>query len=572
MHSRFALEGKPGVTSRSGANYSTWWNGGLRTSPYFHNQIGLLTETIGSPTPVDIPFVAAQALPKSDQPLPISSQQKWRFRQSIEYSITANRAVLDYASRNKDRLLFDIYRMGANSIDRGSRDSWTTTPRRIQTAKTFDELRAPALRDARGYIIPSDQPDFLTATKFINALIKNGVSVQRAAGPFTVNGKAYPPGSYVVKADQAFRPQVLDMFEAQDHPDDFAYPGASPTPPYDIAGWTLAFQMGVKFDRILEGFDGPFEKVPAEAKPPAGKITNVAAPAGYLLSHEVNDAFIAVNRLLQTQEEVYWLKSSFMANGKTYPIGTQFIPAKPATLAKLQTMALEIGLSFDAVAAKPAGEAMMLRRPRIALWDRSGGSVPSGWTRYVLEKFEFPFTVVSQDVLEQGKLAEKFDALVFVDDADTTTAAPELKQFMQDGGTIVAIGHSTRLAYALGLPVDDALDKLTRRDFYVPGSLLQARVDNTNPLAYGMPDHADFFFDASPAFRVRPGANAVAWYDSATPLRSGWAWGQKYLENAAAVAEVNVGKGKLFLFGPEVLFRSQPHGTYKLFFNALFLH
>src|SRR5207247_4351477 len=155
MHSRFATEGKPGVTSRSGANYSTWWNGGLRTSPYFHNQIGLLTETIGSPTPVEIQFVADKTLPKTDTPLPIDPQQKWHFRQSIEYSITANRAVLDYASRNKDRLLFDVYRMGLNSIERGSRDTWTTTPRRIRGTKTFDDLRNPELRDPRGYVLPA---------------------------------------------------------------------------------------------------------------------------------------------------------------------------------------------------------------------------------------------------------------------------------------------------------------------------------------------------------------------------------------------------------------------------------
>src|SRR3954464_1585796 len=106
MHSRFAAEHKPGVTVRSGSTYSTWWNGGLRTSPYFHNQIGLLTETIGGPTPTQIQFVPDKALPKTDMPFPIDPQQKWHFRQSIEYSITANRAVLDYVSRNKDRLLF----------------------------------------------------------------------------------------------------------------------------------------------------------------------------------------------------------------------------------------------------------------------------------------------------------------------------------------------------------------------------------------------------------------------------------------------------------------------------------
>jgi len=570
MHSRFTMEAKGGVTSRSGANYSTWWNGGLRTSPYFHNQIGLLTETIGSPTPTAIPFVPDKALPKTDTPLPIDPQQKWHFRQSIEYSITANRAVLDYASRNKDRLLFDIYRMGMNSIERASRDSWTTTPRRLRGAKTLEEVRTPALRDPRGYIIPADQPDFLTATKFINALIKNGVVVHRATSTFNVSDKSYPAGSYVVKTAQAFRPQVLDMFEPQDHPDDFAYPGAAPTPPYDIAGWTLAFQMGVKFDRIVDGFNGPFEKIPQEVRPPAGQITSIPSPAGYLLSHEVNDSFIAVNQLLQSGEDVYWIKSSFSANGKIYPAGVQFIPAKSGTLPKLQALAAEIGLSFDAVAAKPPGEAFMLRPQRVALWDRVGGSVPSGWTRYVLEKFQFPYTVILPDVLEQTDLAQNFDVIILVDDA-TTISVAQLKKFLEQGGSVLSIGDSTKLAYQLDLPITDALANLTRRDFYVPGSLLQARVDNAKPLAYGMPEYSDFFFDSSPAFRVKPGADVIAWYDRPEPLRSGWAWGQKVLENAAAVVEVNVGKGKLVLYGPEILFRSQPHGTYKLLFNGIYL-
>ena len=127
-------------------------------------------------------------------------------------------------------------------------------------AGTFERLfRDPRQRDARGYILPSDQPDFLTALKFAGALLESGVTVHRATGVFTVAGKRYPAGSLVVKTAQAFRPHVLDMFEPQEHPHDLAYPGGPPVPPYDNAGWTLAFQMGVKFDRVLEGFDGPFE-------------------------------------------------------------------------------------------------------------------------------------------------------------------------------------------------------------------------------------------------------------------------------------------------------------------------
>src|SRR5450755_2479599 len=134
MHSRFVAEGKPGTVMRSGATYSTWYNGGLRTTTYFHNMVGLLTETIGSPTPFELPLVPQRQLPSGDEPFPVPPQT-WHFRQSIDYSMTANRAVLDLASKYREDFLFDIYQMGRNSIQRGSQDSWTITPKRIEALK-----------------------------------------------------------------------------------------------------------------------------------------------------------------------------------------------------------------------------------------------------------------------------------------------------------------------------------------------------------------------------------------------------------------------------------------------------
>ena len=150
--------------------------------------------------------------------------------------------------------------MGKHSIERGSRDNWTANYRRIQAAgATWESTHAMDLRDPRGFIIPSNQADFPTAVKFINSLRATGIAVHRATKEFDVAGKKYPAGSFVVKSAQAFRPHLIDMFEPQAHPDVFPYPGAPPTPPYDIAGWTLAYQMGIQFDRILDGFTGPFD-------------------------------------------------------------------------------------------------------------------------------------------------------------------------------------------------------------------------------------------------------------------------------------------------------------------------
>jgi len=644
MHNRFLAENKPGVTTRRGANYSTWWNGGLRTTAYFHNTIGLLTETIGNPTPIEIPFLPNRQLPSSDLMAPIAPQ-KWPFRNSIDYSVTANYAILDLASRHREQFLYNIYQMGRNSIERGSRDHWTPWPRHIeavrvalagenpqrastddpvmqmgggigggsaaQSARGWQLFRDPAKRDPRGFILPSDQADFGTATKFINALIKNGIDVHRATAPFSVNGKQYPAGSYVVKAAQAFRPHVMDMFEPQDHPNDFRFPGGPPIPPYDNAGYTLAMQMGVQFDRILEGFDGPFEKINGLAKAPAGRVTNTNAN-GFYFTHRANDAFIVINRLLKSGEQVHWVKEPQTVDGQTWEAGTFFVARKGSTAAKLQQYATEFGLNFVG-GAKPKGETFQLRPIKIGLWDRYGGSMPSGWTRWILEQYEFPFEVVYPKALDAGNLNKKFDALLFVDGAipesdrpaggrfgggggspedvpaefqhmlgnvTVATTVPQIKSFVENGGTVITIGSSTALAQHLGLPIRNAMTEerngqsrpLPQDKYYIPGSVLSVAVDNTQPIAHGMDKRVDVFFDNSPSFSIGSGATVkkVAWFDSKAPLRSGWAWGQDLLENTTAIAEADVGKGKAFFFGPEVLFRAQPHGTFKFVFNGLY--
>ena len=614
MHARFAQEGKAGVTMRTGSTYSTWWNGGLRTTAYFHNQIGLLTETIGSPTPTQIPFIPERQVASVDLPFPIAPQP-WRFRQSIDYSLSANWSVFDFASRFREMLLFNVYRMGKNGIERGSHDSWTITPRRLAAIKAAgrggpspsaeQQLRAPQLRDPRGYILPADQPDFLTATKFVDALLKAGVAVHRATAAFIVGTKSYPAGSFVVKTAQAFRAHVLDMFEPQDHPDDIPYPGGPPTPPYDNAGWTLAFQMGVKFDRILDAFDGPFETI-ATVTPAPGRVTGVSNPAGYWVTHQ-NDAFIAVNRLLKAGEDVYW-PGDRRAGAGGGGIGAMYIASKPTTRAVLQKAAADLGLTFVGVAAPPAAEALKLRPVRIGLWDRYGGSSPSGWTRWILERYEFPFELTFVQRLDAGNLTSRYDVIILTDEATTngvdeapsadrvpqeyraTTGTlsraktvPALKQFVEDGGTLIAVGDATELAIALGLPVSSALETrtdkgpraLSREQFYIPGSVLRIRVDNTTPLGYGFEPDVDVFFDRSPVFKLDADAAArdvrrVAWFASGSPLRSGWAWGQRYLENGVAVVDAPLGRGRVLLFGPEIAFRAQSHGTFKFLFNAIY--
>ncbi len=156
---------------------------------------------------------------------------------------------------------------------------------------------------------------------------------------------------------------------------------------------------------------------------------------------------------------------------------------------------------------------------------------------------------------------------------------PELRTFVERGGSIIGIGESAAsLARLMKLPVENHLAEngvaIPRARYFVPGSVLSAKVDVSQPAAAGMNERTDFFFDNSPVFTLGPGAaqagvRAIAWFDGPAPLRSGWAWGQSALAGGVIAVEARVGKGRVLLFGPEILQRAQPHGTFKLLFNGL---
>ena len=641
MINRLIQENKPGYTQRAGSPYSTWYNGGLRTTTYFHNMIGLLTEIIGSPTPSEIPVVPNRLIPSSANPYPITPR-KWFFKNSIDYSVSLNYAVLMYAARHRDELLYNIYRMGKNSIERGSKDNWSLSPSKTSliqeyfqkdqpqrpreenttpeswgrnianiSKKYFDTVfKNPSHKDARAYILPSNQSDFATATRFINALIRTGIEIHESTSDFSFNGKTYPAGSYIVQCNQAFRPHVLDMFEPQDHPNDFQYPGGPPVPPYDAAGWTLAFQMGVEFDRITESISGPFKKINiGELQPLKGKLSINNEKGGYLINGANNHAFALVNTLMKKGIKVFRISEALNGFAK----GSFYVPSSSAAALIVKGQAVDIGADVQSIDKKPA-DLVAIQPARIALWDTYGGSMPSGWMRWIFEQFKFDYNVIYAQEIDKGDLKNKYDIILFVEGAmpslnpharkpigpkpedtpeefkktlgylSTESSIPALKKFMEDGGTVLTIGNSTNLAYHLKLPVTNALVEtvsgnqrnLPNEKFYIPGSVMQVTLDETQSNTWGMKKTADVYFDDSPVFNISPEAQTkgmikpIAWFASDKTLRSGWAWGQSYLKNGIAAFDAQVGKGKLIAYGPEITFRAQTHGTFKLVFNQLY--
>ena len=641
MINRLNAEGRPGYTRLSGSVFSTWWNGGLRTTPYYHNSIGILTEVVGDPTPMTVPVIPQRLIPNNATPNPVTPRP-WHFREAIDYSVSLNYAILNYASRFSDELLYNIYRMGRNSIERGNQDYWTPKPsyiHKIETdyetdkaaGKTGEEtnegyygsrnnipisyydaiFKDAALRDPRGFIIPADQTDFPRAVHFINALIKSGILIHQATSDFTVAGKTYPVGSYVVKTNQAFRPHVIDMFEPQDHPNDFQYPGGPPVRPYDAAGWTLAYQFDIAFDRILDDFDGPFTAIPyGELQTPPVQSLPTAS-AGYLLDASVNNSFIAVNDLLAAGISVSRVDEAVAG----VSIGSFYIPTDGASI--LKKAADWLGITPISLTTKPKSLSLIKPR-RIALFDHYGGSMPSGWVRWLLEQYHFAdFTVVYPKEIDEGALREKYDVVLFIGggippvnssgdglrggrasntedipdayhhmlgNITVETSIPKLREFVEAGGTLFTVGSSTSLAHHLGLPVKNALTEidstgqekpLRGEQFYAPGSIHQVFADTADPASWGMPQTVKIMSSNSPLFKLEDdaktqGITPLVWYGDENPLLSGWIWGADYLKNGVAAFSAPVGKGKLYAFAPEITFRAQPHGTFKWLFNQLY--
>jgi len=313
--------------------------------------------------------------------------------------------------------------------------------------------------------------------------------------------------------------------------------------------------------------------------------------------------------LLKAGQEVFTTKAGDDA-------GTFFVRVTPEADRIVRAVASERGVTFSPVRTAPATEALTrLHIPRIALWDVYGGEISSGWMRFVFDSFEFPYDVVFANDIDNGDLKSRYDVLILPDGATLTAAQvdsnflfqprgqpaadkipaewrshlgrisaakslPKIRSFVENGGTLLALGDASEIGYKLDLPVTDAIvgddDKpLPRSKYYVPGSVLSVAVDPSSAIAWGMNPRADIFFDNNPAFRLSSEARAkgvkrVAWFDSPTPLRSGWAWGQKILDGATEILTAPLGKGNVVLYGPQVHFRGQTHGAFRFLFNGIY--
>ena len=595
MAARFAQLGMPGYISRS--VYSMWWNGGMRLTPYFHNQIGLLTETSHrSPTPLtfdpaSFPDVISvrRGLPARTDSTSISYPDPWfgtesHLRDACDYMQEATLATLDLAARYREPFLFNAYGMGRDAIAAGERG----TP--------------------FAYVVPTDQWDPSEAVNLINVFRYSGVEVHRATQAFRAGGAEYPAGSYILYAAQAFRPHVVNLMEPQRYPEREQYPGGPPETPYDLAGWTLPLQMGVRVDRIDVRFQARTEQIPDLASVDPGSVAG-SAGYGYAFGPNSNAAFHAVNRLLAEEHTVLVSNEQFEAAGRRLPAGAFVVRTGRGVNEAVQSLAREFGLDFTGIAAAPASAMEELQLPRVGLYKAWHSRVDDqGWTLWLMEQYEFPIDTLHDRDIRAGDLS-RYDAIILPNHPGSeillgnlpgtmpdeyvgglgAEGAAALQRFVTAGGTLIAFDASTDFPIdQFGLPVRNSVAGLPPERFFVPGSLVRTDIDTGHPFGYGMQPQVAASFSQSRAFEVvrlpqaaeggreatlaapAPPVEVIARYAEDDLLMSGWAMGEeRYLAGRPAMVSVGLGSGRVVLFGFRPQFRGQPHGTYKLLFNAI---
>jgi hypothetical protein len=592
MSMRLEEAGKLGVGSNM--IFDSYWPGGTRNTAWWKNITGLLTEVasadIATPVSIDPGELrgGVKGLPEyqrqSNFPSPWPGG-RWRLRDIVEYELVATRSFLESAARYRETFLANVYRMAREATERGRTES------------------------PRAFVVPADQHDPVAAAELVDLLLRHGVKVQRVDPVGAVAGREMiPGGSYVIPAAQPYRQFLLTMLRKQRYPEVIPYTGGPILPPYDITTWSLPISMGVE---ILEAGDlatpdgAPARLTPVEQVDwPGGDVA--AGAGGYLISHRADTAFTALNRLLAEGKRIYWLKQPIAGVPASAP-GDLWLPPDQATPEALSRLSRDVHVAVLPLASPPAGAALRVKPARVGLFKPWVASIDEGWTRFLLEQYGFPYESLDNAKMKDGSYRGKIDTMLLpsmeADIVERGEPASEerrrfweplpapyaggigaeggdkLKKWVQDGGTLVALDASADYVIRLfALPVRNVLDKVTEEDFHCPGSMLRIRLDVEHPMAYGMrPEEAAYFAD-SPAFQTSPsdariGRQVVASYPESDEdiLISGYLKGAKRLEKRAAVVELTVGKGRIVLIGFRPQHRAQPHRTFKLLWNALYL-
>ena len=577
LGSAMALElqrdGKSGVVSN--AMYDYYWPGYEDSAPLGHNVVCLLTEVaaVKVATPVTIApgdlrggvKGLADYRPQINFPDPWPGGE-WTLRHVVEYDLSAIRGLLKAVSAYREPIVQNFYDMGRRAVEAGRRGG------------------------PFAFLILPEQHDALATAKLEELLVMGGVEVQRALEPFRADGEPYPAGTDIILMSQPFRAYAKTLLERQLYPGRRQVGGGSPERPYDVAGWTLPYQMGVDVLTIERYFEPPPMSRLQSAAVTAANVWGERRADYYLIDGRGNGGAIAVNRLVAAGAAPAWMTAATTVGGFRYEAGSIVVANVKGLEQVVAGIASEVGLRADGMRGRLPANTTPVGRARVGLYKPWVENIDEGWTRWVLERHQFSIASLSDAQVRSGGLRSQFDAIILPSapaerlmmghPADAVPAeyagglgqagVDALKAFVQEGGTLVCLDQSCELAIsALNLDIRDVAREAGDK-FFCPGSIVRLELDPAQPLAYGMPRETAGFFAFSSAFRPAAGATTVATYGQKDVLLSGWLEGEQAIAGQAAVVEAKAGAGRVVLLGFRVQHRGQTLATFRLLFNALF--
>jgi len=582
-----------------GSGFDNWYPGFMDHANNFHNVAAFLTETglyrYATPhfyTVNDFPRSRRDLRPRSLYASPWEGGW-WRLRDAVDYMLTASISVLDFAAKYREDVLYNRYQAGRDVIA-----GYRSNP-------------------PFGYFIPEAQRDPVAAVELLRRLAFNGIEVRRLSREAVVAGETMPAGTWVIPMDQPFANFVRQLFAVQHYPDLREFPEGPPEQPYDVAGWTLPWQMDVRvvaadapLDADLraaftpvrgtpvpwsaDGDASPFDMVPgpgfdtdsvaAGIRPPPGRVRGRGNRLR--LDPAQNNAFRALNRAWALGARVAY-RAGTPRDGDTPPVAGSYL------VSGLDRAAGDRMVSDYALQVERTGEdGVAMPRPRIGLYRPWQPSIDAGWTRWLLEMYGFDARDVTNGDVRAGRLHDRFDVLIVADISPRqiregfqkgrvppryagglgAVGARALDAFVRDGGTLVAVNGSAQYAIdELHLPVKNVVGKLQRKKFFMSGGLLEMIVDPSHPVMAGMPERARIFVDHSPVFDVEDNfeGSVFAHYETTgSPLLSGYLLGEDYLKGYAAGVDVRHGTGHVVLLGMRPQWRGQPFGNFRILLNA----
>jgi hypothetical protein len=603
-----ALEaaGKEGIIYNS--TYTNFWEGAMAWSGWWHNQIGLLTEVASARVAAPLEQLRAsgpapaggrdtQSGPEPPRgpaagggrfgsgpiaaPTDVTSRTeyprpwlggRWTLRDIVDYELIATIGLLETAADRRETIIRQIYEVNRQTIEAGRKGS----PSSI--------------------LVPVEhQQDPREAAHLVEKLHMGGIEVYSADAAFEADGRKYAAGTFVIPMTQVFARYAKDMLEKQSYPEVRRGPNAVPEPPYDVTAWSLGMLLGVDTVFVINPL--PAFKMTKVDGPPkvAGEVSG--SGSRFWFDYKGPDTATAINRLLKEGARVAFDGASHVAvtgvsRGKVEQVAKDF---------GLAVRASDPGRTKDQERTKDQGprtKDQPFRAPRVAMYQPwTGGNMDEGWTRWVLEQYEFNLTSIRNADIRAGRLRQRFDAIIIADQAareiidgyDAPSIRPEyrggigeagleqLKQFVADGGTLVTMGNACDLAIEkLPIPVRNLKKGLTRDQHFAPGAILKLEVDPQHPIAYGVAPDTFGFYINSPFFSVVEGfeshkTSVIARYPNTNVVASGWLRGEEAMAGRAAIVSIDLNPGRVVLFGLRPQHRAQTHATFPLLFNALYM-